>query len=144
MTIVAVDVQKKPFSKAERVLLLVTRSLNTALLTALVGAIENWFFERFFAPNLYATGPPIARGVFALVWSFPFILVGLVVLGLPIAYSLARMRAESGLAYVLAGALAGTLWGAVAIGLVTTYGIGVSAFYGGVCALLWWWLRPRS
>jgi hypothetical protein len=109
----------------------------------LVGALENWFYERFFAPELYAVGHPLARGVFLLAFSFPYILFGLVLLGLPIAYALMRARVENVLTYALTGGGAGALWGKVALGAVTTYGIAISAFYGCFCALFWWWLRPR-
>ena len=76
--------------------------------------------------------------------SFPYILVGLILLGFPIAYILARVRAENAFTYALAGAGAGILWGKLALGvLTTTYGI-ASALYGCLCARFWWWLRPRA
>lgn len=141
---VSTDVQERPYSRGERVILLITRMLTATFLTALVGAIENWFYERFFAPDLYAAGHPLARGVFMLVFSFPYVLVGFVLLGLPAAYALERMRAGNAFAYALAGAVTGALWGVVAVGVLTTYGVAVSAFYGCLCALFWWRLRPRS
>ena len=139
-----IGVQESQFSTGQRMVLLVTRVLTATFLTAFVGAIENGFYERFFAPELYGAGHPIARGAFLLAFSFPYILVGLILLGLPIAYALMRARAENVVAYALAGAATGALWGKIAIGAVTTYGLATSAFYGCVCALLWWWLRPRT
>lgn len=139
-----IGVHKRPYSTGERVVLLVTRVLKVTFLTAVVGAIENWFYERFFAPELYAAGNPLARAVFTLAITFPYILVGLIVLGLPTAYALMRTRAENAATYALAGTAAGALWGNVAAGMLTTYGIGVSAFYGCLCALFWWRMRPRT
>lgn len=135
---------ERPYSTGDRAVVLVTRALTATFLTAVVGAIENWFYERFFAPELYAAGNPIARGLFMLAISFPYILVGLILLGLPTAYVLSRARAENAFTYAFAGAAAGALWGKVAVGVLTTYGIAMSAFYGCVCALFWWWLRPRT
>jgi hypothetical protein len=133
------EIQARPYSSGERVVLLVTRVLTTTLLTAVVGAIENWFFERFFAPNLYAAGPPLGRAAWVIAWSSPFILAGLVILGLPTAYLLHRARVENALSYGIAGLLTGTLWGYVIV-----YDFGLSGFYGCVCALFWWLLRPRG
>ncbi|HEX6661284.1 MAG TPA: hypothetical protein VF067_05395 [Sphingomicrobium sp.] len=141
---VGTEVHKQPFSTSERVVLLITRMLTATLLTAFVGALENWLYELFFAPDLYAAGNPLARGVFALGLSFPYILVGLLLLGLPIAYALHRLRAESALTYSIAGLVTGSLWGWIALGSQTAYGLLITAFYGIVCALFWWWLRPRG
>lgn len=135
-------ISQRPYSGGERAILLVSRMLTTALLTAFVGAIENWFYERFFAPDLYSAGPPLLRAIWLAVWSFPFILVGLLVLGLPSAYLLRRGRVESAFSYAAAGAATGAVWG-VMLGFQTTYGCAVSAFYGCSCALFWWMLRPR-
>lgn len=136
-------VQDRPYSTRERIVLLVTRALTATLLTALAGALQNWFYERIFAPDLYAAGNPLARGVAMLAITFPYILLGLIVLGLPTAYALKRVRAENVFTYALAGAGTGALWGKLAAGALTTYGLATSAFYGCVCALFWWWLRPR-
>ena len=138
-----IDVQARSYGKVEQALLLATRVLATTFLTALAGAIENWGYERFFAPDLYAAGPPLVRAVGALAITFPFILVGLLILGLPAAYVLRRLRTETAISYAATGAVAGVLWGYL-IGFQTTYGFGVSAFYGCTCARIWWWLRPRD
>ena len=138
------DVQERPYSTGERVVLLVTRALTATFLTAVLGALGNWFYERFFAPDLYAVGDPLARGVFMVAVSFPYVLVGLILLGLPTAYLLSKARAENVFTYALAGAATGALWGKVALGALTPYGIAILAVYGCVCALFWWWLRPRS
>jgi hypothetical protein len=135
-------VRERPYSTGERVALLVTRVLTATVLTALIGAIANGFYERFFAPDLYAAGPPLGRGLFRLTMTIPFILVGLILLGLPTAYALARKRAESAFAYALVGTGAGALLGKVAFGFLTTHGYAICAFYGCVCAVFWWWLRP--
>ena len=138
------NVEKRPYSVAEWAILLIARALTAALLTAFVGAIENWLYERFFAPELYAAGPPLSRGVFLAVFSFPYILVGLLLLGLPCAYLLHRMRAESALTYALAGLVTGALWGAVALPNSSPLGFVLCGLYGCVCALFWWWIRPRG
>lgn len=138
------DVQTRPYSAGERVVLLVTRALTATFLTALSGAIGNWLYERFLAPELYAVGHPLARGVFMLAVSFPYILVGLILLGLPTASILLKTRAENVFTYAVAGAGAGALWGKVALGSLASNGIAISAAYGFVCALLWWRLRPRA
>ncbi|HET9428293.1 MAG TPA: hypothetical protein VFO69_08035 [Allosphingosinicella sp.] len=75
--------------------------------------------------------------------TFPFILVGLIVLGLPAAYLLRRGKLESALSYAAAGGLGGAIWGGI-LGFQTTYGSAVSAFYGVTCALFWWVLRSRA
>jgi len=140
---VSIDVHERPYSAGERVVLLLTRVLSATFFTALVGAIENWFYERFFAPDLYAAGPPLGRAMFTLGIAVPYILAGLIVLGLPAAYALRRMRAESALNYAAAGLVTGALWGFTTLSS-NSYGIALAAFYGGVCALFWWWLRPRG
>jgi hypothetical protein len=122
---------------------LAARVLMASLLTALAGAFQNWLYERFSAPDLYAAGHPVARAVWSAAFSFPFILTGLLILGLPTAFLLRRLRAEGGLLYAAAGAATGALFGAV-IGFQTTHGFAVSVFYGCFCALSWWWLRPRA
>lgn len=135
--------QQQPFSRGERAFLLVSRLLTATLLTALIGAIENWFYERFSAPELYAAGPPLGRALFLAGMSIPFILAGLILLGLPAAYALRRTRAESAISYAVVGFILGALYGFV-MGALTTNGYVVCGFYGCVCALFWWWLRPRS
>ena len=137
------DLPRTPINAGERAIVLVTRILTATLLTAFVGAIQNWFYERFFAPNLYSAGPPLWRAIGSVGLTLPFIFVGLLVLGLPAAYLLRRGRLESALSYAAAGTTTGTLWGYV-LGFQTTYGYVVSAFYGCSCALFWWMLRPRD
>jgi hypothetical protein len=136
------SIREQAYSKGEWAALLVTRVLIAALLTALLGAVENWFYERFFAPELYAVGPPLGRAIWLAAFSFPFILVGLLLLGLPIAYLLHRWRVESAPFYALLGMASGGVWGSL-IGFQTNYGFAVSAFYGCSCALFWWRLRPK-
>lgn len=116
--------------------------LTVTFLTALAGAIENWFYERFFASELYAAGHPLARGVFALAFSFPYILVGLVLLGLPADYALRRLRLDGPFPFAVTGAATGVIWGLILLPYVTAYGYFNTAFYGCVCALFWWLLRP--
>lgn len=140
----SLDVQERDYSTGERLMVLVTRALKATLLTAFVGAIGNGFYERLFASELLAAGDPFARGVFMLAVSFPYIFVGLILLGLPSAYALMRARAENFITYGLAGTASGALWGKVTFGVLTKYGIAISAVYGCTCALFWWALRPRT
>ena len=133
---------QRPYSKSERAVLLVTRLLTATLLTSLVGAIGNWFYERLFTPELYSAGPPLVRALWLAGMSFPFIFVGLLILGLPAAYLLRRGRAESAVSYALVGFILGAVYGFI-MGPLTTYGYAVCGLYGGACALFWWWRRPR-
>ena len=120
------------------------RAFAASLLTAVIGGVQNWLYERFFAPDLYATGPPLARAIWAIVFSFPFILAGLLLLGLPVAFLLRRARAENSLTYAVTGAAGGCLWSTLIGFDATNYGIALAAFYGCACALFWWWLRPKA
>lgn len=137
------DYPQRPFNQGEWVILTASRTLTTTLLTACAGAIQNLFYERFFAPDLYSAGPPLLRAIWLFVFSLPFILVGLLLLGLPTAYLLHRARAESALSYGVAGAAMGALFGGF-WGFHTLYGYAVSVFYGCSCALFWWMLRPKA
>jgi hypothetical protein len=139
---VETDLSQRLSRAGERAILLGTRILTATLLTSFTGAIENWFYERFFAPEMYSAGPPFARAVGAFALMFPFTLLGLLVLGLPTAYLLRRARAESALSYAAVGCVTGLIWGAI-LGVQTNYGHAVTAFYGCSCALFWWILRPR-
>jgi hypothetical protein len=134
--------QRRPYSKGERAVLLVTRLLTATLLTSLIGAIGNWFYERFFAPDLYAAGPPLDRALWLTGMSIPFVFVGLLILGLPAAYLLRRGRAESAISYAIVGFILGALYGLV-MGPLTTHGYIACGLYGGTCALFWWSWRPK-
>jgi hypothetical protein len=117
--------------------------LAAALLTAIVGAIENWLYEFFFAPELYSAGPPLGRAAFVVAFSFPFVLGALLILGLPTAFVLRRAKIDSMFSYAIAGVILGACWGRL-FGAVTPLGLTVTASYGCCCALLWYWLRPRG
>lgn len=107
------ELRERPYSQGKRGILLASRVLTTTLLTAVLGAIENWGYERFFAPELYAAGPPFARATWLIAFSFPFILAGLLIIGLPTAFVLRRARLGSALSYAAVGAVTGALWGAM-------------------------------
>jgi len=140
---VTTALRQPPYTKSERAILLVTRLLTATLCTALIGAIGNWFYERFFDPSLYAAGPPLGRAFVLAAISIPFIFVGLIILGLPAAYLLRRVQAESATSYGIMGFILGALYGFIA-GPVTPLGYVVCGLYGGTCALLWWWRRPKG
>lgn len=137
-----IELRERPYNQGERGILLASRVLATSLLTAVLGTIENWGYERFFAPELYAAGPPFARATWLIALTLPFVLVGLLIVGLPTAFVLRRVRLESALIYAAVGAVTGALFGA--IWSQTGYGYAVSAFYGCACALIWWALRPKG
>jgi hypothetical protein len=112
------------------------------LLTAFVVAAENSIEERFFHSELYAAGPWLGRWVFVFVVSIPFILSGLLFLGLPASYALRRLGAESAPNYALAGLVTGAVWG-LAVTDRDVSDVGTTAFFGAVCLLLWWLFRPN-
>ena len=137
-----------PYSRSDRIILCARGVLTAALLTALVAAFANWINERIFAPELYAAGHPLARAVFVMVLTFPFILGGLLVLGIPAALCLWRFRVQNILTYALAGVVTGILWGVTVVAMFRpTFGITphiVDATFGSVSMLFWWGLRPRQ
>ena len=123
---------------------LATRLFLATVATATAGAIVNFFYELFFRPDLYAVGPPSARGAFVIVWTCPFILVGLIVLGLPASYLLKRLNLENSALYLLAGAISGIAYGVLLFQLHHTEWLVTAASFGAGAALFWWWFRPRS
>ena len=122
----------------------VVRLFAATLLTSLVGAVANFIYELLLRPDLYAAGHPLPRAGFAFILFSPFILAGLIVLGLPTAYLLRRLNAENGMVYAATGVLTGELWGLAILELGTPEGAIMSGLLGGACALFWWWLRHKS
>jgi hypothetical protein len=121
---------------------LIARLLLATAATAFAGAVINFFYELVFRPNPYAAGPPIARGAFLIVWTSPFILVGLIVLGLPTSYLLKRFKVEHSVSYALTGAIAGIAYG-VPVDHHAAW-LALVALFGAGSALFWWWFRPRG
>lgn len=137
-----------PLRKSERIIIGVRSALTAALLTALLAALVNWTYERSFAPALYAAGHPLARAVFVIVLTFPFILSGILILGIPAALVLRRLQIQNFLTFAIAGAVTGIVWGQTVVALVRpTFGITpyiVDAIFGATSMMLFWWIRPRG
>ena len=137
---VTIEVPKRPYSTGEKILLFVVRMLTATifcalLLTAIVLSYDHAVTGR--------DGYAFSDGMFLLAVSIPFIFGGLVVLGLPAIYALARWKAESARNYALVGAATGVIWGAIIAPKVIAFFV-ISALCGCSCALFWWWLRPRN
>ncbi len=123
---------------------LVARLFLATVATATAGAIVNFFYELFLRPDLYAVGPPLARGAFVIVWTSPLILGGLIVLGLPVSYLLKRLNLENSASYLLAGAISGIAYGVLLFQLHHTEWLVTVASFGAGAALFWWLFRPGS
>jgi hypothetical protein len=144
----AESVDQLPNNRIDRVILAARGVLTAALFTAVVAAFANWIYELFFDPARYATGLPIARGLFVIVMTFPFILGGLVVLGIPTTWLLRRFHVANAFTFGLTGAVTGVLWGATVVALaVPTFGITahvLNATFGVMSMLFWWWVSPKA
>jgi hypothetical protein len=123
---------------------LAARLFLTTVATAASGAVANFFYERFFAPDLYAAGPPILRAAFALAITSPLILAGLIFLGLPLSFLLKRLGIENAISYAVTGALSGVAFGVILTQLHHTELLVTAASYGTTCALFWWWFRFKA
>lgn len=128
---------------AARFATLAARLFLTTVATAALGAVANFFYERFFATDLYAAGPAILRGAAALVIASPFILAGLIILGLPLSFLLKRLRVENSVSYAVTGALSGIAFGVALTRAHHVEMFAMAAFYGMACALFWWWFKPK-
>jgi hypothetical protein len=131
-------------SMAAKVGSLVARLFLTTLATATTGAIVNFIYELCFRPDLCAVGPPLARGAFVIVWTSPFILVGLIILGLPISYLLKRFNFENSASYLVVGAISGIAYGVLLFQLHHTEWLVTAALFGAGSALFWWWFKRGS
>ena len=109
-------------------------------LTSAIASVADSLYEFFFAPDLYDAGPPLARFLFGVVLMFPFILVALLVIGVPISLALHRVGMGGYLPHLLAGAGFGLLVGYL-LGFQGAYGFIASAVYGAICAILWRWSK---
>ena len=119
-----------------------SRPVAVLLLTAFAVATANSLDERFFHPDTFATGPWLGRWAFVFVVSVPFILSGLLFLGLPASYALRRFSAETSLNYALAGLVTGAIWGLIVTDRDAT-DVVLTGLLGAVCLLFWWLLRPK-
>jgi hypothetical protein len=121
----------------------VFRVVTVTILTAIAGAAYNSVYEFVFWPRLFALGP-LKRGAFVVAFTIPFILVGLIALGLPITLMLKRLGHEGFLLHAVAGVIAGWAYGLTL--LYQGYAMPMQvmfAFFGAACGLLWRWTEPR-
>jgi hypothetical protein len=143
ISVIQTIMQDRPYSLGEQSVLAISRLLTTAALTGLIGAVLNFLYEKFLDPEAYSAGPPLARGLFAFVWTIPFIMVALIFLGLPSSYLLRRLGLENWLAYSLVGAALGAGFLYALFPSLTPYGISLGAIYGSVSAAIWFALRRK-
>lgn len=108
---------------------LAARLFLTTVATAATGAIVNFIYELCFRP------------AFVIVWTSPFILVGLIILGLPISYLLKRFNIENSASYLVIGAISGIAYGVLLFQLHHTEWPVTVASFGAGSALFWWWFR---
>ena len=121
----------------------VARMLGATAITAVIGAVANGVNERIFDQDAYNAGPALGRALFAFTLTSPFILVGLLLIGLPTDYALRRFQFYNAFAFGFSGAAAGLACGAILVdGLSES--LVIFAGYGCVSALAWWALRPSK
>jgi len=139
---------KLAYSRADRVIFVARGILTATLMTAVVAAIVNWAYERFLAPDLYAAGPPLARAVFVVGLTVPFILGGLLIFGIPAAWVLRRLGSQNVLTFAIAGAVTGVVWGQTVVALVRpTFGTTpyiVDGVFGATSMIFWWLISPKD
>jgi hypothetical protein len=110
--------------------------------TAAIGALGSAFYERFFDPEAYASGPVLARAAFAFAVPFLFVFAGLCLVGAPIAFALERLRLDNVIVFGLAGAVAGAAIGLVVAAAFPRLQISFAA-YGSMSAMVYWALRRQ-
>lgn len=135
--------QDRTHSPVKQSILVASRLLATAAITALIGAVLNTFHQMLFDPDRYNSGPPLSRAIFDYVLTIPFILTGLILLGLPTSYLLKRLKLENWLSYALVGAALGVGFLYALLSSLTPFGIRAAAVYGGLCAIVWFALRRK-
>ncbi|WP_423141792.1 hypothetical protein ACOYW6_00020 [Parablastomonas sp. CN1-191] len=133
-----------PYSPTEKSVLIASRVLTTTLLAALLGAVINYFYELFFDTAFANAGSALTRGIWTTIWAIPFILVAILVLGIPASYLLRQLRLENWVSYALCGAALGILFLYVLFPSMTLFGMGAGAIYGGLCASIWFGLKPKA
>lgn len=135
--------QDLPYSPIKQAILVACRLLATATITALIGAVLNEFYRVFFDPELYNSGPRLSGAIFFCVLTIPFILTGLILLGLPTSYLLKRLKLENWLSYAFVGATLGVGFLYALLSYLTPFGIGSAAVYGCLCATVWFAFRRK-
>jgi hypothetical protein len=91
----------------------------------------------------YGSSLPLSVTIFIYVLTIPFILTGLILLGLPTSYLLKRLKLESWLSYALVGAALGVGCVYALLSYLTPFGIAAGAGYGCPCAIVWFALRRK-
>ena len=121
---------------------IVVRLFIATTATALLGALVIVAYELFAAGDRSTMGSPLEAVAELAVLTGPFILFGLIVLGLPVSFVLWRLRIESTFSYILAGALAGVAFGFVVLRIpAEAGGAALVASYGAMAAVCWRWSR---
>ena len=129
--------QDRPHSPVKQTILVASRLLATAAITASIGAVLIEFYQMFFDPEYYNGGSRLSGTIFFYVFTIPFILTGLILLGLPTSYLLKRLKLENWLCYALVGAVLGVGFLYALLSHPTSFGTGAAAVYGCLCAFVW-------
>jgi hypothetical protein len=135
--------QNRPYNLGKQSILVASRLLATAIITAFIGAFLNFFYRKFFDPEAYAAGPPVTRAIFSYALTIPFVLLALIIVGLPTSYLLRRLGLENWLIYALVGAALGVGFLYAVLSYLTPFGIGAGAIYGSICAIIWFALSRK-
>lgn len=112
-----------------------------AVFASTLGTVTYISLSLCFWPQSLAAGALLESAGLTFVVTAPFVLVGLIALGIPTSLALRRAHLENSVSYTLTGALAGTAFGAAVTGLYHAQAITAFAIYGVASALCWWWLR---
>jgi hypothetical protein len=83
------------------------------------------------------------RGLYVFAWTVPFLLVALILLGLPTTYLLRRLGWENWTTYSLVGATLGAGFLYALFPSLNLHGISLGGIYGSICATIWFALGRR-
>jgi len=135
--------QDRPHSPFKQSILVAYRLLATATITAFIGAVLIGFYEKFFYLEAYDAGPSPSGAMRLYVFTIPFVLIALTILGLPASYWLRRLGFEKWHTYSLVGAVLGAVFLSALLQSVTLFGLSAGAIYGSICAIIWFALRRK-
>lgn len=135
--------QNRPHSPVKQSILVASRLLATAAITAFIGAVLIGFYEKFFYPEAYDVGRSPFGAIRFYVFTIPFVLLALTILGLPASYLLRRLGFENWHTYSLVGAALGAVCLSALLQRVALFGLSVGAIYGSICAITWFALRRK-
>lgn len=129
--------QNRPYSLGKQSILVASRLLATAILTAFIGAVLNFLYRKYFDPEAYAAEPSVTQAIFSYALTIPFILLALLIVGFPTSYLLRHLGLENWLIYALVGAALGVGFLYAVLSYLTPSGICIGAIYGSICAIIW-------